>query len=848
MKKFLYVLIFVIACCMSGVYAEESVDKAVVNLYNMGFIDSADNVSGNISNSEMITLYGRLTGSGETDDAKLAKKAIDAGYVSEFYMNVLERDSEALFETAVLASLRATGYDKFYTFKSNDKQSYIVTAKRVGLLSGVEGVIGKPISRKSMYRLVYNTLTVPMLINSSYTESIEGEINEIQSYNKSNYSLLNRNFDIFVYKAEFYSGDVVSNEIWGSVVESRDFGAPLQAGSNFAKILNEKLSVFDYIYTKGEVWMNSREVFSVVVDEDYQVVYSVIEETNGNSNTSAKFSPNGIKSIRLINEEPTLKVSSTCSVYYNGNQISSGAYAFNKRFARLTVYNNEVIALYAYDVREGGLVETVTKDKIGFVRGSHNIEMPIKSTLQKKIVISKSGVFDYNYLKEDMVFDYYQADDYTLFVVGDKEVTGEFSKYSNKTITIDDIAYEYGDVFALYGTDGSYYKNISSAYKTLINCQVRAIKDFSGELRYIEYEEGDLERKNGFWAFAIAYKEGEVFENDRIVLVTYKDNAINVDPQIFEVSPKVKIDPEDIGTLTLDYVKNQAKMVYGGSGTLNENLKNSDNLFKFFLNSKNEIIKIGKVDFFDGHSNGSVKITQFPWYGKYYMGSPRVYYDNAPISALYFDELGKLKTETFKHTSFNQETCSELYVNFYCENNISEVDLMLIKGDVESIGSSVARYGLVYDQETMIENDNLYNLYRVYYKGEDIEVKVLADSSISVPAQGIISYRSPKSTSKNAVLTGTICDLSTDPQSWSIGTDVGDFSDGLYLGTVERINQRKIYFTNGSSYYIDKNSIFSVSRPKGVNAFEKQTSALISPGSSVWYFVEDEEVKYIFYQ
>ena len=98
------------------------------------------------------------------------------------------------------------------------------------------------------------------------------------------------------------------------------------------------------------------------------------------------------------------------------------------------------------------------------------------------------------------------------------------------------------------------------------------------------------------------------------------------------------------------------------------------------------------------------------------------------------------------------------------------------------------------------------------------------------------------------MLTGTICDLSAEPQNWSVGTDVGNFADGLYFGTVARINNRKVYFTNGSSYYIDKDSIFSVSRQRGTNVFEKQTPAFVSPGFQVWYLVKDEEVRYLFYQ
>ena len=269
MKKIIIAICFLIILLITCtcVFANGTDSECVDALYSMGLIENTEGLDENVTNLEFASLFGKIVGNNIKDAAPrdFADIAVNNDLVKAFYINVLEREKDALFENALRAAIKLSGYTQMYPFEEGNAQSYVMVANKAGILKGVTGAIGEGITKETLYKLVYNALTVPIYNVSSYVADENGNIIGYRGAEKKSKTVLNTMFGVYIYQAEFYLSDTTSNIISGKIIQSENDYAEYKSGDSFSKRVKDTICAWEYEYTTGTVWINNNEIVNIIL-------------------------------------------------------------------------------------------------------------------------------------------------------------------------------------------------------------------------------------------------------------------------------------------------------------------------------------------------------------------------------------------------------------------------------------------------------------------------------------------------------------------------------------------------------------------------------------------------------
>ena len=197
-------------------------------------------------------------------------------------------------------------------------------------------------------------------------------------------------------------------------------------------------------------------------------------------------------------------------MYFDEEEVTSKAYPYMGAFCRAVIQNDEIIALEAWKLSEGGLVTKVGDSEIEYRRG----ETPVVSITDifsyKDVTIFINGIKSelWALVSDVTIFDYFKTEDKSkiMIVASTRAITDTFEQVGSNGMNIGGDDYPLSDMFNVYySTDGTNYKENADVY-SLLGRTVTVFVDFAGYVRYARPVLDD-ELNAEYYAFVFGYNQ-----------------------------------------------------------------------------------------------------------------------------------------------------------------------------------------------------------------------------------------------------------------------------------------------------------------------------------------------------
>ena len=625
-------------------------------LYTLGILDSSTvDLARPVTRIEMVKYAVRLFGKGitltneATPFADVAAEHEASGAVNfAVAKNIISAsdmfypDRTVRYEEAVKMIVSALEYNDYANRSGGYPNGYLSIAYEIGLLKDITAGGGSGLTLKTVVKLLSNALNAavcnPTLVinNASGTEFIISDISVKDT-------VLNKRFKISKYGAlitEYNEAEgIVRTEIKSK--DKKDESALYNVGATPTFTVSENASIGDIEYTLADIYVNdSDELVFAKLDKNIEVISGYIYEVN-KSHNSAEHYPSYINNIGFEDTEEYLDIADSCKMFFNAEAADENAsYPYVGAFARAVIYRDEIIALEAWDLTEGGITTSVSDDEIGYIKGEGSI-LALKGLSNYKDVSifingSKAGIWE---LTEDTLIDWFATDDGStiIIVASTRAITDEFTSKTSTKLNIGGDAYPISEKYNLYvSVDGGSYR-VSADISDLFKRTVTAYIDTAGYVRYLR-PAIDNETYTEYYSFIFGYSQAG-WEAPK--LKVYLIDGTTVTEQVYPLTEKAA----EKQAVMLENIKTQISTLKSASDK-NDALKKAELLYKIRVNSKNEIIAIREATLFSepdldvvleadpdevGVSISNISNAVTP-----YIDNPRVYFDTAKICIVNF--------------------------------------------------------------------------------------------------------------------------------------------------------------------------------------------------------------------
>ncbi len=840
--------------------SDDNVSNFVGELYCLGVVNERSlDMSETVTRAEMVRYVVGLMG---LDESSLVKGVIgfsdvpdehplsgyinlakECGVVSGDGVDVFKPNDAVLFEEALKMVTTVLGYSDYAESMGGYPAGYFVTSNTLlnGLLSGVDCPAGGKLLKRDAVILLKNALTIPL-----FTKKIAVLPTGVTQYryvaSAEDETALYRNFGITVYKAQIEKYDEKSNSITvtGISAKTDKTKAELTSGETVDLNLSKKVDFGDYEHIIAEIWVDAEEtVLYLLPDRDIKIVSGYIDEVDQQHVKGAKHDPRYIASLAIIGQDEYLGFAPGCTFYYNDKPVSSGGIPLIGSYGRAILYKDEIMVLEAWTLSEGGIISNVDDDVLTYTRGEREgLKMDNIFEYKNISVVLNGNKTEYWALHNDFLFDYYaDADkDRLIFVVSTHIITDNFSGISSDYAYFGDITYSFSEQYRVYYSGNGVTYNLSASAEDILNKTITAHLDYEGFVRYVKpaySDEANLE----FYGFITGYKQGGISEDQIRLCRVYKDKTVEL---IYELNKRVTMGDG----ITIDTLQSDLQSVYQASGDINDKLKTVDLLYKFELNEKGKIVSIQHPNRFDNSPATGVSVVEFSGQNYPNISSPRIYFDGARICAFYYD--GDLKVKLLSWKDLMYKNCTNIRMDFYCEVNSSEIEIALIRGNVASIGygrEPYVRYGLITHLSKALDAKTGNQLVKVEIDGKSYRMSSKNAENLKANTYVVFGETGSVFDEETDLVIRNAYDLSGDPNEWSI---VGGTTEGLHGGVLEKLDNRRIFLTDGSRYYMGKDiSFYEISDNDRIIPCEQSD---VYDGASVWCLLYFSEIRAVFFK
>jgi hypothetical protein len=189
-----------------------------------------------------------------------------------------------------------------------------------------------------------------------------------------------------------------------------------------------------------------------------------------------------------------------------------------------------------------------------------------------------------------------------------------------------------------------------------------------------------------------------------------------------------------------------------------------------------------------------------------YVGGKALYFEGVMITTIYKKD-GEFSVRQVPWSLLQGRYCgNEAVITFFGEEKSSLPSLVVLGGNVESIGSKIQKYGIVSEKSNYIdENGNIgYNI--AVKRGEETtRYKLTYENGKDLPECAFISYFDDLlfSDSEIAIVSPPI-DLTQSSYNWMKTVQPTSFKKG----TVEKIDNKMVHLEDGSIYCMHPNQNF----------------------------------------
>lgn len=847
-------IVFIMMCnvCISALAANSNIETISSKLYSLGVIDTTPaDFKSQVTRADMVKYIMRLISAcGDvqpvnTEFSDVGVGNPNSGYISMAYAKKIismndakkfEPDRAVLYEETVKMLVSALGYDAVAQREGGYPTGYLNIASEIGLLDNVNSWQGNFLSLYNVITLLDNALMAPV---AQYEYFSDGKYNLIMS--KSNENLLTTVYNADVYKV--YVEEMPDSSTFVANVKAVKSEKHLyNINDRITVNIPSGVNVDDILYTYAEIIINEdNELLSASVDSNIDIMRGYIDEINKEHIKDSFHNPTYIENIALINYDEYLEVSENCKFYFNGELIDNKAEAFTGSFAKVVLCDDEIIAVDAWKLTEGGIVTSVDTDSITYRKGERSAQKLDNLLSYKNTTVVINGEQGLLWsVKPGMVIDYYKNDDIIILVLSSRMITDTFNSKTTDSITLGTLTYKISKDYKLYcSVENDNYKESIQA-ESLLGTDISAYIDYAGFVRYIRPA---FEHKNNeFYAIFNGINQNGLSDPQ---ISLYRIAGDGVLKEKYTISEKCMESRAGI----IETVKNEhASVMSADSENLNDAIKSSELLYKFEVNNKGEIADVSRVSLFDASPEGGVtNVTLFQGSSTPHLLSPRIYFENANICAFYYDD-GEVKVKTVPWSELNNRSCSGIRLDFYAEPDTSQIDVVLLRGDVGTITerSDYGRYGLVTEVMDAYDSETDETLVKAELKFNEEEFTVTKEfaSEKGLNKNLFVYYRisSVFSEKKNFNFTA-LADLNGKPESWSL---VEGDAEGLQKGVVRKIDSKSIFFEDGVRRY--KGSGIRYYKRVGNGNFNEVSEETLFDGTTIWYVYYNSEIRAVFFE
>lgn len=849
MKKFVIPVLIITIISSMLCFSVTASENEETLLYNLGIINSLNEVpERNVPRIEilknavaMLNLQIGTFNSADTvfDDVKADNDksgyvlfALENGIISsgQFF----RPNDDVLYSEAIKMIISTLGYDDLAQKNGGYPYGYLNVAQMLNISDGILVPENEKVTYSDMVKLLYNAVNSELYSKELYVKN--GETYYV--YDEAEHNLLYQKYGLNVYSAKITKID--GSELKAEIIKKQN--KKELDGYKVGEIVNltikDGVDVLDSEHTIANIWIDENDVlYHIEINRDIKVITGFVDEINKKHEQGAEYDPRYIETVALKGQEDYIDIAENCEFYFDGKEIFSGGYSYIDAFCRAVLYKDEIISMECYNLKQGGMVTQVDNNVITYSK-EENVESKIKNLLSiDNVTVFLNGEKTEIWaLLSGVVFDYYidETENSILIVASSKCVTDTLVSISGDKINFANMQYEISEKFGVYLSDGDkgYTKTLSTS--DFLGKTVNAYVDYSGSVRYIGlYNENE---SNEFYGIITGYSE-DVFA-EQVSFRLYRIEKGSIIKEEYPLSQKVTYENganiTDIKSAVLTLSSNR-----------DEAIKQAQLVYLFKLNGKSEISSIKKANLFDQCPETGLAITAFSGQSYAYIPTPRIYFRNSDICALY-DDNGEIKAKMIAWSDLQYKDATGVNVFLYSDVLSSEIDLVMVRGSVETIAENreeVLKYGILTQKDIEIDSITNEEIYRVTVGPQKFSVIKNMQDIKNINTPSYIEYgKCTTIFAPDEIKVRNIYDLSKETKDWVLSPEG---SDGLHYGVLKKNDNVRLYFEDGKAFYMSSGVTFHARRNDGKFIDAEVTDFEV--GEEIWYIYRHGEIRAVFF-
>lgn len=736
-----------------------------------------------------------------------------SGYIEHMAsLGVINGKGDGLFdpnsavkpEMAAKVFVNILGYETFGEFEGGYPDGYMKFAGRIGisqyLVASKTGNLSKGALLEAARYVLVTGFNKPEYIIKN------GETTIAMTDDKA--SLLGSALKISVYTGEIKEINPKNNSVTMYVSKNK-------YDTNFEELekglytfdLDENIDSYEFENLPVTAYVTEEQkIIKLTASKNAEVKYGYVDSVNGKPDDSKSPSPiSNISEITILDDEDEYSVSEDAKMRYNNKDYSSNVSLVGK-FVKMIVSNNEVTFIETWDLKEGGLLTTVSEDTLTFARGTQkSASLKEISEYDVKRVFINNKVSDYSFLKEKTVFDYFEDDEMLVIVDSEKQIADTLYSVGELGIGIGNATYmAKRDVY--YSENGVDFK--VNDYEPFFNMDVYAYLGPDANVRYVILDSGQAATKNKIYASIKGYDQDIFGEETTVEVIAFVNGKIET--KRYQMSRKTTFGDGLSKEIVL------AKSMVADDTNIFVLDVNADGVIK---SVENPMTYSG----FLGNSKGTVSHIIDSYLPQFDISGRRMHFTtDTPIMALYEKE-GTLAAKTLTWND-NLRGRGNLATPLSVmaigdETKSSSPALIFVTGDINTLSSSTSsKFGIVIDRTIGVKDDGSQCVNLKVLEGgvRPVEYAVSSELAEIIPEYALISYASfsyapgEQGSADDIMLreitsggeTHQAIDLSSEFSLWPEEDALS--SAGFHKGIVDAIDSVRMLTTGDYAAYVDQ--------------------------------------------
>lgn len=778
MKKLISIIIS--ALILFGCVYTVSATNDFAELLSLGIIENTSFPDAYITKAEFAYSVAKIMNSGNLEAKATLYQDVTAenpysGYIDFLAMRgVVDNTSGISFSPDSLVSVDmankmlvvALGYEKLAEYSGGYPVGYSSVSVSLGIVKNLKFKNAVSITKEEAWTMLEKALNCETAssgnrVNEGWNSSYDGEE-----------TLLSGIFGISV-----YNGVVDKAHIGDSIIEftaeSNKYSAnpeKVTSGEKLNFIVSGSVDIAKFEHAPVELWVKDDKVILIKEKKDVFVKYLMVNSANGKTSANTLLSSSALEEICFYNDEEIYDFADGGVIYYNG-KAESNSVSFIGRLCKVVFEKGEVIALETWDYEEGGIITEITEEAVFY-------KLPSGKTASLKniydyenirLIINGRGA-ELKELRANSVFDWWNDGDNLVICVNEETVSDEFISYTPSSLKIGNGIYLADDVY--YSEDGEEFTKNASR-ENLLGCFVKAYFAPNGKIRYVELSEGTSKFKE-FYALIRGVKRDTMDEEEaEIMLFPMEDGATKT---YMHANEKTEYENTSLEALEVLNKEDITANIFLVTADENANIK--------------KIEKAGRLFGFEDDYTTPASFVNGLY--SFSAGGKNLYFDGIPTTIVY-EINGEIKVAQvdFRASLSGRAVGDKATMSFYAKEDGLTPELILLTGDLSTIGQVAARQYGIYLDKTEVANSDGDRMYEITVLLKDGKEKFVVSEETAAKLSGksfVIFYKDLLFSGEDITLYAEPYNLEKAPSQW----DTTNEKTGFKRGKAVRVNDKML--------------------------------------------------------